>query len=380
MAEAAKGDSWEFVYMRNVDMGRVTEPMLSEIWQVLGVDQYKVACASSIGGFLAEFVVRKDYVGEFVRILSAITTPEPLDSSLSINRDNDYIPASPYVSMVSMLQDMPRKAQDALNKYSRDALARRWSSMYHSSADRADVQVFLKASLERNSLQLLPPQQPSEPLSSLCSTQGSQSRRIRAQKDDRAEGPRQLASSMVHYRTPNNATLSHDHLAELVPEPSATQFVAYADGAYLPEKGAAGIGIYFVNPRLTPMCERLAGHQSNARAEIFAMVYALNQLTNVLPAISRSSNGSSLPEVWICSDSRYAVNGVNVYMETWEQSGWLTSKGRPIANRKAFQLLRSAIYRLSNNGYNVLIHHLPAHAGIQGNEVADMLAKAGALL
>ncbi|KAJ1812459.1 Ribonuclease H1 [Coemansia sp. RSA 2598] len=363
--------------MRNVDIGRVSESALGEIWRVLGIDRHKVACGSSVGAFLAEFVVHKSYVDEFVHVLSAVTTPEPLDASLSIHRDAEYAPASPYASMTTMLPDMPRRAQNALNRYSRDALARRWSSMYYGAAGRADIQAFLMASLERHSLQLLAPQLTS---SRLCgSGQDGQLDKAHLHVDGNVANLQQIASAIVHHRAPNNATLSHDHLAELVPEPSETQFIAYADGAYLPDRHAAGIGIYFVNPRLAPLCERLAGYQSNARAEIYAMVHALNRLLRVLPAIGRS-DGMCLPEVWICSDSRYAVNGVNVYMETWEQSGWLTSKGKPIANRKAFQTLRAAISRLSNNGYNVLIHHLPAHAGIQGNEVADMLAKAGALL
>ncbi|KAJ2062128.1 hypothetical protein GGI03_004324, partial [Coemansia sp. RSA 2337] len=55
-------DEWSFVYMRNVDIGRIPKTALGEIWDSLGVDRRKVACASSIGAFLAEFIVRSDYV------------------------------------------------------------------------------------------------------------------------------------------------------------------------------------------------------------------------------------------------------------------------------------------------------------------------------
>ncbi|KAJ2778680.1 Ribonuclease H1 [Coemansia interrupta] len=235
--------------------------------------------------------------------------------------------------------------------------------MYHSSTDMG-IRKFIKNSLDHRSLDLLPAiPGPANP---------------RNQGTARSDKLKPVAvSDLVHYRTPNQAILSHDHLAEIVPRPSSSRCIAYADGAYLPDRDTAGIGVYFLNPSLPPMSQRLTGYQSNARAEIHAIVLALTRLSAILLS---AEGGSSWREVWVCSDSRYAVNGVNVYMETWEQSSWLTNKGRPIANRRAFQMLHKAIRQLSDRGFTVFIHHLPAHAGISGNEIADMLAKAGALL
>ncbi|KAJ1843721.1 Ribonuclease H1 [Coemansia sp. RSA 2703] len=357
-------NAWAFVYMRNVDIGCVSSAQLDEIWESLGIDKNKVACASSIGGFLAEFIVRKDYADQFANTLSLINTPEPLDSSLLIYRDTEYTPLSPYTHLIALLdQQMPTQAQDALSQYSHEALTRRWSALYHSSTDPS-VRKFIKRSLECQSLELLPAAQgPTNP---------------RNQKTANRDKLKSVAvSDLVHYRTPNQAILSHDHLAEIVPRPSSSRCIAYADGAYLPDRDTAGIGVYFLNPSLPPLSQRLTGYQSNARAEIHAIVLALTKLSAVLQSVE---SRSSWREIWVCSDSRYAVNGVNVYMETWEQSSWLTNKGRPVANRRAFQMLRKAISQLSDKGFTVFIHHLPAHAGISGNEIADMLAKAGALL
>ncbi|ORX72681.1 ribonuclease H-like protein, partial [Linderina pennispora] len=151
-------------------------------------------------------------------------------------------------------------------------------------------------------------------------------------------------------------------------KPDDRRLIAYADGAYLPDRGSAGIGVYFENAGLAPIAKRLRGHQSNARAEVYALVTALEQMALAV----QDSEGV---EIWVCSDSRYAVDGINVHAEAWRQAQWKTAKGRPVANRTAFVLLHQSMARLGSRGHTVFVHHLPAHAGIRGNEIADMLAK-----
>ncbi|KAJ2057913.1 Ribonuclease H1 [Coemansia sp. S146] len=354
---------WSFVYMRNVDIGRIPKTALGEIWDSLGVDRRKVASASSIGAFLAEFIVRSDYVERFVALLSSITTPEPLDDSLSISVDRQYSPLTPYTHIIPPSCTIPEPATKALDKYARDALTKRWSAMYHTT-DTPSVAQFIQSELDKNSLKLLP-----QPNSSIAS--GEKVVPV-------LHSSSCTASNLVHHRPPNHAILSKDHLAELIPRPTHARSIVYVDGAYLPDRGAAGIGAYFENVNVAPIAERLPGHQSNARAEVYAMVLALERLAIALDGAPEALD--QFHEIWVCSDSRYAVDGVNVYMETWEQTNWLTAKGKPIANRNVFRSLHRSIQRLSDQGYIVFVHHLPAHAGIPGNEIADTLAKAGALL
>ncbi|KAJ2687321.1 hypothetical protein IWW39_003014 [Coemansia spiralis] len=356
-------DEWSFVYMRNVDIGRIPEAELGEIWDSLGIDRLRVACASSIGAFLAEFIVRADYVDKFVALLSSITTPEPLDDSLSISVDKQYCPLTPYTHIIPPSCTIPEPATKALDKYARDALTKRWSAMYYA-ATTPSVAAFIQRELGKLSLKLLPQthghtasEKPSAPASN---------------------SPGRTASNLVHHRPPNHAILSKDHLAELIPRPTHARSIVYVDGAYLPDRGTAGIGAYFENVNVAPVAERLPGHQSNARAEVYAMVLALERLAIALDEAPEALD--RFHEIWVCSDSRYAVDGVNVYMETWEQTNWLTAKGKPIANRNVFRALHKSMQRLSDKGFIVFVHHLPAHAGIPGNEIADTLAKAGALL
>ncbi|KAJ2403758.1 Ribonuclease H1 [Coemansia sp. RSA 2531] len=234
--------------------------------------------------------------------------------------------------------------------------------MYHAT-DIPSVARFIQSELDKHSLKLLP--------QSYSIASGEKPVPV-------LYSPSRTASNLVHHRPPNHAILSKDHLAELIPRPTHARSIVYVDGAYLPDRGAAGIGAYFENVNVAPIAERLPGHQSNARAEVYAMVLALDRLAIALDGAPESLD--RFHEIWVCSDSRYAVDGVNVYMETWEQTNWLTAKGKPIANRNVFRSLHRSIKKLSNQGYIVFVHHLPAHAGIPGNEIADTLAKAGALL
>ncbi|KAJ2744402.1 hypothetical protein GGI20_003007 [Coemansia sp. BCRC 34301] len=366
---AATQDDWSFVYMRNVDIGRISNTSLCDIWDSLGVDQRKVASASSIGAFLAEFIVKTDYVEQFITLLSSISTPDSLDDSLSISVDRQYSPLAPYTHIIPPECTIQESAIAALDKYARDALTKRWSAMYHATGIPSVAQ-FILSELGRYSLTPLPDTQPS------ASSIGALEKRVAPAPA--MHSPSRTASNLVHHRPPNHAILSKDHLAELIPQPTRARSIVYVDGAFLPDRGAAGIGAYFENVNIAPIAERLPGHQSNARAEVYAIALALDRLAVALGETPKAPE--RFHEIWVCSDSRYAVDGVNVHIEAWEQANWLTAKGKPIANRNVFRSLHQSIQRLSNQGYVVYVHHLPAHAGIPGNEIADILAKAGALL
>ncbi|KAJ2819184.1 Ribonuclease H1, partial [Coemansia erecta] len=336
---------WQFVYMRNIDISRVPKEALASIWDSLGIDCSSVACSSMVGAYLAEFIVCKDYVAQFIAKLTSIRTPDPLDASLSVSVDTDYSPIAPHAHIIPDTCAVPQPALDALNTYARESLAKRWGSLYHASA-QPGVRQLIRQSLAKHALEL---QQPSTPL-----------------KASRLGAPLQpfCTSDIVRHRAPNHAILSKDHLAELIPQPTATRLVTYTDGAYLPERGTAGIGAYFANTGIPPLALRLGGHQSTQ------CIWP----SSISPPVLDDHGGWR--EIWVCTDSQYVVDAVNVFSETWRKANWLTAKGKPIANRTAFRLLFAEIQRLSARGYTVFVHHLPAHFGIAGNDIADTLAKA----
>ncbi|KAJ1777886.1 hypothetical protein LPJ77_002537 [Coemansia sp. RSA 2523] len=341
---------WQFVYMRNVDIGRVAKRALDNVWNKLGINSTDVACASAVGAYLAEFIVRSTCAKLFVAQMSNICVPGGLDERLAVREDTEYSPMAPYAHVLESCT-IPEQALQALNANAQNAVVRRWGRLYYAT-EHAGVRTLISKTLCAHGLCV--PAHTSH-------TERTDSARLVQPFD------------IVRHRAPNHAILSADHLAELVPMPTSTRLVIYTDGAYLPEHGTAGIGAYIANSSIRPLAQRLLGRQSAARAEIQAAQMALDH-------VLRNPQSNEWREIWICTDSQYVVDAVNVNSETWARANWVSAKGRPIANRREFQLLFAAIQRATTRGHSVFVHHLPAHFDISGNDVADTLAKAGALL
>ncbi|KAJ2850302.1 Ribonuclease H1 [Coemansia brasiliensis] len=346
---------WQFVYIRNVDFSRVHKA-IGRVWDELQIDATKVAYSGSVGEYTEEFIVQCSYVEQFVtkfQTANALNPSTTLNSSSHlVAQDSEYSPIAPHLRYLPQAR-VSAQVLNALDQYARESLLRRWSRIYFT-AEQPAVRKLVHESLLAYGLSPQP----------TASTRSCNSP-LHYSSTEAVNVARQWA--------PNHAILSPDHLAELIPKPSSTRLVIYADGAYLHDRKRAGIGVYFENSSIEPLACPLPGHQSAARAEVYAVHMALERLKMSGAKICEN-------EIWICTDSQYVVDGVNMHRETWQQANWLTAKGKPIANRTVFEMLFSSIKWFSNYGFAVFVHHLPAHAGIAGNEAADVLAKAGALL
>ncbi|KAJ2449460.1 hypothetical protein EV183_004885 [Coemansia sp. RSA 2336] len=349
---------WQFVYIRNVDFNRVHK-QVARVWDELQIDSTKVAYSGSVGEYTGEFIVQRDYVEQFVTRFQAANTLNPTtmleSSSHLVAQDVDYSPIAPHLRHLP--PETSPQALNALNQYARESLHKRWSRIY-STAEHPAVCKLVYESL---------------------AAYGMRPQFVASARSYSRNTPSYVSAetiNIVRQWAPNQAILSPDHLAELVPKPSPNRLVIYADGAYLHDRNRAGVGIYFENSSIKPLACPVPGHQSSGRAEVYAVYLAFARLQK-LRAKGVQMNFS---EIWICSDSQYVVDGVNLHQETWKRSNWLTAKGKPVANRTIFELLFGSINELTNCGFTVFVHHLPGHAGIAGNEAADALAKAGALL
>ena len=120
----------------------------------------------------------------------------------------------------------------------------------------------------------------------------------------------------------------------------------------------AGSGVWFGDddPRNTSM--RVPGpDQSNQTGELIAILHALR---------------STPPDraLTIKTDSMYAIQGLTVNLEKWEDKGWLSSKHAGI-----FKCLTAWMRYRSNT---TKITWVKGHSGVKGNEEADKLAAVGA--
>jgi len=147
----------------------------------------------------------------------------------------------------------------------------------------------------------------------------------------------------------------------------------YTDGACPSNgtlEGRAGIGIYFGPNDPRNISARLPGkeHQTNQRAELFAVLKALEIL------YSAQKPGTYV----IMTDSMYTIRGLKEWVPNWVRTRWRTSQGRPVVSKDLFKRAYDLMNRLAEMRIIVNFQHVPGHSGIPGNEMADQLAVKGA--
>jgi ribonuclease HI len=141
----------------------------------------------------------------------------------------------------------------------------------------------------------------------------------------------------------------------------------YCDGACEPNPGNAGSGI--VVYRAGELAELWFGLYNpmgtNNTAELNALYHALRM------AEAEIKTGNT---VEVCSDSAYSINCVRSWASNWEKKGW-KKPGGEIKNLEIIQDCY-AIYRRIKE--EVILTHVAAHVGTEGNELADRMAMLGA--
>jgi ribonuclease HI len=138
-----------------------------------------------------------------------------------------------------------------------------------------------------------------------------------------------------------------------------TEVVIYTDGACSGNPGPGGWGVVL---RWNGTEKELHGADSqttNNRMELTAAIEALE-------ALNRPSR------VQLHTDSTYLLNGVTKWIAAWQRNGWRTSAKKPVKNEDLWRRLIEAI-----NGHQVSWRWVKGHAGEEGNERADALARLG---
>ena len=99
---------------------------------------------------------------------------------------------------------------------------------------------------------------------------------------------------------------------------------------------------------------------TNNRMELMAAIQALETLT-------RPS------QVVMYTDSKYVLDGITKWIAGWQRNGWRTSARQPVKNEDLWRRLVAALV-----GHEVTWQWVKGHAGEEGNERADELARLGA--
>ncbi len=140
--------------------------------------------------------------------------------------------------------------------------------------------------------------------------------------------------------------------------------VAHTDGACSGNPGPGGWGVLLEAKRGEEVVKtrELCGGEAettNNRMELMAAIMALETLERASP-------------ITIVTDSAYVKNGVTGWIFGWKRNGWKTSNKKPVKNVDLWQRLDAAQAR-----HKVTWEWIKGHAGHDGNERADELARAG---
>jgi len=144
--------------------------------------------------------------------------------------------------------------------------------------------------------------------------------------------------------------------------PTIGDVTIYCDGGCSPNPGESGSGVAVyragkVSELWYGLYERMG---TNNTAELNALYESL------VLAQKELSSGN---KVEIKCDSMYSINCIKTWASGWEKKGW-TKKGGEIKNLAIIQ----KAYKLYNQiKPKVGLSHIKAHAGLEGNELADRM-------
>ena len=115
----------------------------------------------------------------------------------------------------------------------------------------------------------------------------------------------------------SNKTLIKDSICkESICKESKCIYI-YTDGACAGNgfKGAkAGIGVY--SNELLEISERISGNQTNQRAELCAILRALESIII-----------ENYTDIYIYTDSQYSISCLTVWIHSWLKNKWISKKG-----------------------------------------------------
>ncbi len=139
------------------------------------------------------------------------------------------------------------------------------------------------------------------------------------------------------------------------------ELVIYTDGACSGNPGPGGWGVLM---KFGSAEKELFGGEedtTNNRMELMAAIQALR-------AIKPGFSG----EITLWTDSTYVLKGITEWIHGWKKRGWKKSDKKPVVNKDLWQELDA-----ENQKRDINWQWVKGHAGEEGNERADELARRG---
>ena len=136
----------------------------------------------------------------------------------------------------------------------------------------------------------------------------------------------------------------------------------YCDGGCTPNPGKAGSGVALY--RDEKLCELWYGLYEPMGTNNTAELGALYESLLIAKEELKSSTSVSIK-----CDSKYSIDCIQTWAISWEKKGW-TKKGGAIKN---LEIIKKAYYLYNEIKKDMTLSHIKAHAGFEGNELADRM-------
>ena len=139
------------------------------------------------------------------------------------------------------------------------------------------------------------------------------------------------------------------------------ELTIYTDGACSGNPGPGGWGVLM---QFNGAEKELCGGEpetTNNRMEMMAAIEALR-------AVKKGYKG----KIHLWTDSQYVLKGITEWIHGWKRRGWKKADKKPVVNADLWKILDGL-----NQQHDVQWHWVKGHAGVDGNERADELARKG---
>jgi len=130
----------------------------------------------------------------------------------------------------------------------------------------------------------------------------------------------------------------------------------YTDGACRGNPGPGGWGVILSYRDRNKKLSGFDPQTTNNRMELTAAIEGLR-------ALSRAC------DIELNTDSKYVLQGISEWIESWKSNGWKTAAKKPVKNVDLWQSLDEQVKK-----HRIIWHWVKGHTGIEGNEMADQLA------
>ena len=138
---------------------------------------------------------------------------------------------------------------------------------------------------------------------------------------------------------------------------AAEKIVIYTDGACSGNPGKGGWGAILMYNQHSKEISGAQSHATNNQMELKAVMEALKIIKK-----------SHMIEIY--TDSKYVMDGITKWVNSWQKNNWLTADKKPVKN---IDLWKELLDLTSN--HQISWHWVRGHSGDKYNEIVDKLAR-----